>query len=214
MNAGGSPWSGRGSLRMLKRGLAVLDSATGHIEAFLLAGAVLFLSGLLIVHVLGRQLLGAGVPGQVELTQMTLVIMTFAGLGYGVRRARHISMSAVYDQLRGVVRKGLLVGISVLTGALMFYLAWHAWDYTSTMMSRGRVSSALGIPLWIPYMMAPIGLAMAGVQYWLTAFRNLVSSDIYRSFTELERYENPDDVIDQERAAYADQDRHDDGGAR
>lgn len=177
----------------LKKTLGVVDRAAEHIEEFILGGSVLFLSGLLIVHVLGRQLLGTGVTGQVELTRMSMVIMTFAGLGYGVRKARHISMSAFYDQLRGKKRKALLMFIHLLTGALMFYLAWHAWDYVSDILERGRRSSALQIPLWIPYIAAPAGFVLAGVQYWLTFTRNLISKDTYRSFSEKERYDEVPD---------------------
>lgn len=175
--------------RLLGKILGTLDLITEHIEKTILAGSVLFLAGLLITHVLGRQLFGSGVAGQVELTQMALVIMTFAGIGYAVRRARHICMSAFYDQLKGKLRKSMLVAISLLTGALMFYLAWHAWDYVSAIQSRGRTSSARQIPLWIPYLAAPIGFALAGLQYWLTVARNLLSPGIWRSFSEPERYE-------------------------
>jgi C4-dicarboxylate transporter DctQ subunit len=177
----------------LKKGLGVIDRTAEHIEEFILGGSVLFLSGLLIVHVLGRQFLGTGVTGQVELTRMSMVIITFAGLGYGVRKARHISMSAFYDQLRGRPRKLLLMLIHLATGALMFYLAWHAWDYVSAIQDRGRRSSALQIPLWMPYLVAPVGFALAGTQYWLTLARNLMSKDTYRSFSEKERYDEVPD---------------------
>lgn len=179
---------------LLGKALSALDRTSEYIEKTILGCSVLFLAGLLIVHVLGRQLFGSGVTGQVELTQLSLIIMTFAGLGYGVRRARHICMSAFYDQLSGWPRKALLVLISLLTGALMFYFAWYAWEYVSAIHSRGRTSSALQIPLWIPYLAAPIGFALAGIQYWLTAIRNLISRDIYRSFNEKEEYDAiPDD---------------------
>ncbi len=175
---------------MLKKVLGWLDRATEHIEEFLVGGTILFLAGLLIVHVLGRQFFGMGIPGQVELTQMSMVIITFAGIGYGVRKARHISMSAFYDQLSGTPRKTVLVGISLLTGALMFFLAWHALGYVTSVFNRGRISSALSIPLWIPYAIAPIGLAMAGIQYWLTAIRNLTTPGIYRSYQDKEQYDD------------------------
>ncbi|MFN3579677.1 MAG: TRAP transporter small permease [Pseudomonas sp.] len=177
------------SKRVILASLGLLDRTTERIEEFILGSTVLFIAGMLIVHVLGRQLFGQGVTGQVELTQISIVIMTFAGLGYGVRKARHICMSAFYDQLKGLPRKALLVLISVTTGALMFYLSWHAWDYVSAIQSRGRTSSALQIPLWIPYLIVPIGFALAGIQYWLTALRNILSAEIYRSFSEKESYE-------------------------
>lgn len=179
-----------GKVRMA---LGMLDRGIEHIEEFILGGAILFLAGLLILHVLGRQFLGIGVPGQVELTQMAMVIITFAGIGYGVRKARHISMSAFYDQLTGTRRKALLVIITLVTGLMMFYLAWFAWGYVGSMYTRGRTSSALDIPLWIPYAIAPIGFLLAGIQYWLTAFRNMTSHDIYRSFSEKEEYEEVPD---------------------
>ncbi|QJD57803.1 TRAP transporter small permease [Pseudomonas sp. gcc21] len=178
---------------LLSKALRALDRIAEHIEKIILGSSVLFLAGLLIVHVIGRQLIGTGVTGQVELTQMSLIIMTFAGLGYAVRRARHISMSAFYDQLKGTPRKILLVTISLSTGALMFFFAWHAWDYVMAIQNRGRTSSALQIPLWIPYLMAPLGFVLAGVQYWLTAIRNMLSKGIYRSFNEKEVYDEVPD---------------------
>lgn len=190
----GPPATG-GWSKGLIRALSLLDRVTEQIEKLILGCTVLFISGMLVVHVLARQLLSSGVTGQVELTQMCIVIMTFAGLGYGVRRARHICMSAFYDQLNGWPRKALLITICLATGALMFYFCWHAYDYVSAIQSRGRKSSALQIPLWIPYLIVPIGFALAGIQYWLTALRNMISADIYRSFSEKERYDNvPDDL--------------------
>lgn len=176
--------------------LRLFDHLIEQLEKLILGGSVLFLSGLLVLHVLARQVLGTGINGQVELTQFSMVIMTFAGLGYAVRRARHISMSAFYDQLSGWPRKALLVCICLTSGALMLFLAWHAWGYVDSIRSVGRTSSALSIPIWIPYLIAPVGFLLAGIQYWLTALRNLTSDKIYRSFTELEGYDDvPDNDI-------------------
>ena len=179
---------------LLSKALRTLDRTSEYIEKVILGVSVLFLAGMLIVHVLGRQLFGTGLTGQVEMTQISLIIMTFAGLGYGVRRARHICMSAFYDQLSGWPRKALLIFISLVTGALMFYFSYYAWEYVSSIQSRGRTTSALQRQLWIPYLAAPIGFALAGIQYWLTAIRNLTSREIYRSFNEKEEYDAvPDD---------------------
>lgn len=172
------------------RVLSRLDHWIEQLEKLLIGGSVLFLSSLLVLHVLARQLFDSGINGQVELTQFSMVIMTFAGLGYAVRRARHIAMSAFYDQLKGRIRKALLVCICAVSGSLMLFLAWHAWGYVISVRAVGRISSALSIPIWIPYLIAPIGFALAGIQYWLTVLRNLTSSRLYRSFTELEGYDD------------------------
>ncbi|MFA5677956.1 MAG: TRAP transporter small permease [Pseudomonas sp.] len=184
-----APSQARSLTHIVAGSLRTLDRLIEQMEKCILAGSVLFLSGLLIIHVLLRQLFNSGVTGQVELTQLSMVIITFAGLGYAVRRARHIAMSAFYDQLRGWPRKALLVCICLTAGAMMWFFAWQAWLYVDSIRAVGRTSSALDIPLWIPYLIAPIGFVLAGTQYWLAVARNLTSPLIYRSFTEREDYD-------------------------
>ena len=70
----------------------------------------------------------------------------------------------------------------------MFYFAYKSAQYDIALYGRGRVSSALNIPLWIVNLALPIGFTLAGVQYTLTTARNLLSPDIYRSFNEKEEY--------------------------
>ncbi len=177
--------------RLGTRFLTRCDRALEHLESALLAAGVLFLALLSIGNTLSRNLLGTTLPGVVELTEILMIWITFVGLAYAVRRARHISMSAVYDQVRGGVRKAWLVTVSLVTAALMLYLAWVAVEYVASVYDRGRVTTALRIPWWIVYVVVPAGLALAGIQYLLTAWRNLTSREIYRSFTERERYEEP-----------------------
>jgi len=42
--------------------------------------------------------------------------------------------------------------------------------------------------MWIVYTSLPIGFTLAGVQYVLTAVRNMISKDIYRNFREKEEF--------------------------
>ena len=140
-------------------------------------------------HVVGNLLFQQGIPGTYEVTEMFIVVITFVGVGYAARHSRHISMTAIYDQLSGRLRKALLIVLCLGTAALMFYFAYKSVDYVVTLQERGRTSAALGIPMWMVYLALPIGFTLAGIQYLLTTARNLVSQDIYRSFTEKEEYD-------------------------
>ena len=172
----------------LLRGLNGLDRVIGVVEAFIIGGSILVMAAIMSAHVVGRALLDQGIAGTYELTELLLILITFVGVSYGERNARHISMSALYDQLSGRARKAMLVFICVVTGAFMFYLAWVGAEYTYDIWNRGRTTSALRIPLWIVYLAVPIGLTLAGIQYWMTAVRNLTTAGIYRSFNEQEEY--------------------------
>lgn len=171
--------------------LAVLDSidqGLGWIERTIIASCVLLMAFIMSAHVVGNLLFNRGIPGTYEITEMLIVIITFVGVGYAARHARHICMSAFYDLLNDRLRKILLIIISVGTATLMFYFAYKSAQYDITLYARGRVSSSLHIPMWIINLALPIGFTLAGIQYTLTTIRNLTSDDIYRSFREKEEY--------------------------
>lgn len=184
--------AGSGALYWIRRILAGVDRGTEWIETGVLGLGILGMAGLLIANVVSRNLFGVSVPGVFELTQILIIVVTFIGLGYGFRKARHISMSALYDQLQGRARKAALVTIMIITGAMMFYLATIGLDYVIASQGRGSRTSQYRIQWWIVYMVAPLGFTLAGIQLWLAAFRNLTSDQIYRSYTELEQYDEPD----------------------
>lgn len=172
--------------------LTGLDRATEYIETTILGAGVLAMAVLLVTNVITRNVLGFSVRGVFELTQILIIVVTFIGLGYGFRKARHISMSALYDQLTGKARKIALVATMIITGAMMFYLATIALDYVISAYDRGSRTSAYEIPWWTVYVIAPVGFTLAGIQLWLTAFRNITTEGIFRSFTEREQYDEPD----------------------
>src|SRR5690554_1384022 len=165
-----------------------LDQGLGWIERMIITSCVLLMALLMSAHVVGNLLFDHGIAGTYEVTEMLVVIITFVGVGYAARHARHIRMSAVYDLLRGRLRKALLITISVGSAVLMFYFAYKSAQYDLALYARGRTSSALHIPMWVINLALPAGFSLAGIQYSLTAIRNLLSDEIYRSFREKEEY--------------------------
>nr|WP_298522570.1 TRAP transporter small permease [uncultured Halomonas sp.] len=170
------------------RALGTFDRGLGMLEAVIIGGCVLAMAALMSAHVVGNLLFQQGIPGTYEVTEMLIVVITFIGVSYAARHARHISMSAIYDQLSGRLRKALLIVLCLGTAVLMFYFAYKSVDYVLTLQERGRTSAALGVPMWLVYLALPFGFTLAGIQYVLTTIRNLFSDDIYRSFTEKEEY--------------------------
>ena len=185
---------------LLGKIIRVIDRILEYMEATIVGGSIVVMAVLMVTHVLGRMFFQVGVPGRTEVTELLIVLITFVGVSYAVRRARHISMSAIYDQLKGIARKVFIIMICLVTGALLFYMAWEAVGYVETTYQRQRSTSALQIPLWMIYISMPIGFTLAGIQYWLTAFRNLTTKEMYRSFTELEGYDElPVEMPDEEQ---------------
>lgn len=188
--------------RMLIR----LDWLIGWIENIVLSGAILLMAAINIGNVLGDNLLKQGLPFAGEINQALLVMITFVGVAKAARHGRNIRMSAIYDQLKGRWRKGLNIVITTGSAVVMFYLAYYAVLYEVQVRSIGQATPSLGIPLWTLYVLVPIGLFMAGLQYTLTTVRNLVSKELYRSFLEKETYEDADLYAEEEGKLLEDDD--------
>ena len=187
-----SQTQGKLSRSLPGRALIRLDWLIGWVENIVLSGAILLMATINIANVLGDNLLQQGLPFAGEINQALLVIITFVGVAKAARHGRNIRMSAIYDQLKGPWRKGANIVITTGSAVVMFYLAYYAVIYEMQVRSIGQATPSLGIPIWILYLLVPIGLFMAGLQYTLTTVRNLTSKEVYRSFMELEVYEDAD----------------------
>ena len=170
--------------------LGTVDNLISRLESFLLAAGVLLMAANTIANVVGRFVFGRSIYFSEELSRVLIILITFAGISYAARHGRHIRMTAIYDALPSNVRRIMMIIISLITAISMFALCYYAVNYIGTQASRGRVLPALQIPIWTTLLLVPVGLFMTGVQYLLTAIKNLTSKDIYLSTNVLEGYDN------------------------
>ncbi|WP_303906799.1 TRAP transporter small permease [Thiohalomonas denitrificans] len=179
---------------MASRFLPLITKADRLLEAFerlVLSASILLMAAVSIANVASRNLLGQSFTFVEELNQILMILITFVGIGYGVRHARHIRMSAIYDQLKGTVRKALMVIVSLATGILLLVLAWYAVQYVIGVYRTGSVTPAMRVPLYLVYAWVPVGFVVGGIQYLLAAWRNLTTPGVYLSFQQKEAYEPP-----------------------
>lgn len=175
--------------------LGVIDVAIARIEAVLLAVGVLLMALNTMANVVGRYVLGQSIFFSEELNQALIILITFAGISYAARHGRHIRMSAFFDAMPFPMRKLMMIIIAVVTSAAMLLLAWYSFDYVLTQASRGRLLPALQIPQWWIIVWAPLGFFLTGLQYALTAIKNIIDKDIWLSTSTLEGY---DDSVEEE----------------
>ncbi|BEH12932.1 MULTISPECIES: TRAP transporter small permease [Marinobacter] len=175
--------------------LGTIDEWIAKVEAVMLAAGVILMAINTCANVIGRFVFGEGLFFSGEINRILIILITFAGIGYAARHGRHIRMSAVYDALPAKGRKVLMIFIALFTSVVMFFLCYHAYGYIETLYSRGRILPALGIPIWIIYIWAPIGFAITGIQYFLTAIKNLTSKDVYLSTGVVDGYADTESEV-------------------
>lgn len=159
------------------------------IEKWTLAYGILIIAGVTIANVFCRTVLNSSLTFAEELAQFFIILVTFMGLSYAASQGRHIRMSALYDQLGPTAQKGLMVFIAGFTALLMFFMTYYSMRYLATVYALGTVSAALQVPLYLVYCVAPVGFALTGVHYALTAVRNLTEDVVYLSYTHKDEYE-------------------------
>lgn len=175
--------------------LGVIDTFLSKLEAVILALGVLLMALNTVTNVIARFILGNSIMFSGELNRILIIMITFAGIGYAARHGRHIRMSAIYDALPAGGRKVLMIFIALFTAAVMFFLCYYSVIYILDLQGRGRVLPALQLPIWIIYVWAPLGLFITGIQYVLTAVKNLTSRDVYLSTTTLDGYKDTETEV-------------------
>ncbi|PSJ43764.1 C4-dicarboxylate ABC transporter permease [Zobellella endophytica] len=168
--------------------LGTIDEWIARLEAVVLAAGVILMAVNTCVSVVARFVFGEGLFFSGEINRILIIFITFAGLGYAARHGRHIRMSALYDAFPPRVRKVLMIIIALFTSVVMFFLCYHAYDYIKILYGRGRILPALGIEIWWIYVWAPVGFAITGIQYLLTAIKNFTGDQVYLSTQVVDSY--------------------------
>ena len=122
--------------------------------------ALVLMTALVTVEVLGRNLLNVSTLVADEMAGYLLVTITFLGLGATLRTGGFIRIDTYLRRARGRGRSALDAVIYALavgyTAVLIWYcgrLAWDSYRFGSTSISITRT------PLWIPQLVMVIGLA-------------------------------------------------------
>ena len=125
------------------------------------ASAILFaMMALTFVDVVARYLFSRPVRGAFEVTELTLVVLIFAGLPLVSYADEHVTMDFV-DRLVGAgARARLERGVHVVTAAIMALLAWLVWLKADRIWGYRDVTDVLRIPYgpFVYFMAVMIGL--------------------------------------------------------
>jgi len=157
-------------------------------EVIILSLAVFILAALVIVNVFARTFF-VSIYFVEELTEMLVMLITFVGVSYGVRKARHIRMGAFFDIMPLKVQKVMILIISVVGAIFMFMMARYAYSYMTQARLMSHRTPALRLPYWYFLIIIPLGFFSAGIQYVRTIVKNLRVPEVWLSPEQQGEYE-------------------------
>ena len=127
----------------------VLDRCIDILLVLSMAIVVVALAGQVVL----RYFFHSALPWPEELSQFLLVWMSFLGMYVALRRNQHIRIEWLPKNGPGFIRVLKLVGLLSIC-VFLAYVGYGGWKLAMT--AWGQPSTALRIPMAIPYLIIPI----------------------------------------------------------
>lgn len=179
---------------MLKKLNRRIGAFINGVEVSLLVFCVAALAVLLIANVFCRTFYQSIYFAE-EISKYLVILITFVGVSYGVRKARHIRMGAFLDMMPPMMEKCFIIFISLISAITMAIMAWFSYKYLLNSMNMGHRTPALRVPTWTFYIIVPIGFGLAAIQYIRTIIKNFTEKDPWQSPDQKSEYE--DELIEE-----------------
>lgn len=157
-------------------------------EVSILSIGVFLLAVILIANVIARNFFRSIYYAE-EVSMILVIIITFVGVSYAVRKARHIRMGAIFDAFNPRAQKILLFIIVAYSAMVMFFMAYYSYIYMMTIRMTLQVTPSLRIPYWLILIIVVLGFASAGLQYVRTIIKNIIEKDVWLSPEQQSEYE-------------------------
>jgi TRAP-type C4-dicarboxylate transport system permease small subunit len=138
----------------------------------LLAAAALFaIMALTLVDVSGRKALSSSVPGSLEVTELLLVLVIFAGLPLVALAGEHVVFDSLDAFLPAAVRRAQQAVVDLFCAAALAGLAWLMWAKAGQMIEYGDVTAQLRLPLGLFVRAMAVLIAVAALAHLLLVWR-------------------------------------------
>ncbi|WP_322526318.1 TRAP transporter small permease [Marinococcus luteus] len=154
-----------------------LDLGLKRAEETVLSLSIITITVMVAGNTISRNLGLGGWAFAEEISQIAIYMATFLGLGYVARQGRHISMTALFDNVPYKFRKTLALIIPLVTAFVLFTLAYYSYDYV--LSSQNRVTDYLRISYVWMVVWAPIGFLLGGIQFLRNFWVNVKNKDVY-----------------------------------
>lgn len=136
---------------------------------FFLAAILVSLFGVSMRYVFNHPLFGLE-----EYVEVLMPWAIFIGFGRALKENHHIAVDVVYDWFPFSVKRILAVICNLCGAGYSFFLAVTGVKMIFIAKSEGFVTSASGIPLWLEYVILPIGMALLGLYFLWKTYKAIV----------------------------------------
>lgn len=137
-----------------------------------LAAVALFaIMVLTLVDVSGRKALATSVPGSLELTELLMVVVIFAGMPLVALAGEHVVFDSFDAFLPPWLQRAQQALVELALAAALAALAWLMWTKGSQMAEYGDVTPQLRLPLGVFVHLMSLMIGLAALAHLLLAWQ-------------------------------------------
>ncbi|MDR1572100.1 MAG: TRAP transporter small permease [Clostridiales Family XIII bacterium] len=152
-----------------------------------------FLMCMTAIHVILRKVSYFSVPGAMELTELSLVVIVFCAIGYLQSQGGHVRVNMFVDMLPLRARSFVSFVILLLSAVALFLMFYAGLRQIGAQFETGLATNVLKIPIWPFVIIMTIGIIFYALSLLVHAIEALIVA--VRGDGGEEKGKGPDDDI-------------------
>lgn len=116
---------------------------------------LMFMFFSIIAQVVSRYIINSSLHWTEEAARFLIIWTVFLGVAVAMRQNSLISVEILVQSLSLIYRRIILIFSLLFTSLLMLYLTYLGVNLTIN--AANQASTALGLPMWLPYAAVPVG---------------------------------------------------------
>ncbi|MCR4429623.1 MAG: TRAP transporter small permease [Tepidanaerobacteraceae bacterium] len=118
---------------------------------------MLLLTFITIIDITGRFVFNKPLPGTIEVTELSLVLIVYLTLGYTEHFDEHVVIDTAYKLMPKTVQFVLYMAAGLISFATVLLMAWQLYVYAGRMIAGDYQTGVLGIPYYPVVLAASFG---------------------------------------------------------
>src|SRR5699024_10786627 len=144
----------------------------------ILSLTVISMSLMLIGNAISRYFLNRSWAFTEEVGKISVVVLTFIGIGYAARKSMHIEMSGFFDMMSERWQRYVSMLIQLGSALVLAILTYLSFQYVHHLYVLGQVTTILRFPLYITMLVIPLGFLFGVIRYVVDFVKTIVNKQV------------------------------------
>ncbi|MBA1336014.1 MAG: hypothetical protein HPY66_1833 [Firmicutes bacterium] len=136
------------------------------LEEFICSIGLLSATIILFINIFLRYIFSKGFPWAEESVRYLILVVTFIGLGIGIRDKQIIRMDFLLQLMKDNFRRKAEVVVNLVAFVFSIWLAGISFQFAMQTKSYGQISSALQLPFYVLYLVICTGSFLSAIRYF------------------------------------------------